>query len=67
MTSPDQTRVPGVSRNGGRIARFVSSMRVNWVWYDNHLPLVPQLARFKLPSLPDNDRSPRFTRPERHE
>lgn len=64
MTSSDGL---GLSRSGDRIARFVSWMRVSWVWYDNHLPLVPQLARFELPSPPRQRSIAAVHEAERHE
>lgn len=53
-----------MTQNETRIARFVSWMRMNWVWYDNHLPLVPQLVRIE-PSPYSDDRSRGFTRWEK--
>jgi hypothetical protein len=51
VASSVETRVFGLSRIRDGIARFVSRIRTSWVWYDTHLPLVPQPVRVERHSI----------------
>lgn len=52
MASFNETEVFGRRIRDG-IARFVSRIRGSWVWYDTHLPLVPQPVRVERYSFSD--------------